>query len=52
MIAYRKKQINNQGNYSLAFIEESKQRVSENRVLRKIFGSKRNEIIGEWGRPA
>jgi hypothetical protein len=51
MIAYRKKQTNNQGNYPLLFIEESSLRVSDNRLLRKIFGSKRDEITGEWGRP-
>jgi len=52
MIAYRKKKSNNQGNYSLLSIEESRLRVSEHRVLRKIFVSKRSEITGEWGRPA
>jgi hypothetical protein len=25
-------------------------RVFENRVLRRIFGPKRNEVTGEWGR--
>jgi hypothetical protein len=24
--------------------------VSENRILRKIFGPKRDEVTGEWGR--
>jgi hypothetical protein len=28
--------------------EESRARVFENRVLRRIFGSKRDEITGEW----
>jgi hypothetical protein len=30
--------------------EESRLRVFENRVLRRIFASKRNEITGEWRR--
>jgi hypothetical protein len=30
--------------------EESRQRVFENRVLRRIFGPKRDEITGEWRR--
>jgi hypothetical protein len=28
--------------------EEHRLRVSENRVLRRIFGSKREEVTGEW----
>jgi hypothetical protein len=28
--------------------EESRLRVFENRVLRRIFGSKRDEVTGEW----
>jgi hypothetical protein len=28
--------------------EEHRLRVSENRVLRTIFGSKRDEVTGEW----
>jgi hypothetical protein len=32
----------------LAFREEHSQRVFENRVLRKIFGLKRDEVTGEW----
>jgi hypothetical protein len=28
--------------------EERRLRVFENRVLREIFGSKRNEVTGEW----
>jgi hypothetical protein len=28
--------------------EESRLRVFENRVLRRIFGLKRDEVIGEW----
>ena len=38
MIAYTKKLTNNQVNCSLLFIKESGLRVSENMVLRKIFG--------------
>ena len=30
--------------------EERKLRVFENRVLRKIFGPRRNEVTGEWRR--
>ena len=30
--------------------EERKLRVFENRVLRKIFGPKRDEVTGEWRR--
>jgi hypothetical protein len=28
--------------------EERKLRVFENKVLRRIFGPKRDEVIGEW----
>jgi hypothetical protein len=28
--------------------EEHRLRVSENRVLRRIFGPKRDEVTGEW----
>ena len=28
--------------------EECRLRVSENRVLRKVFGPKRDEVTGEW----
>jgi hypothetical protein len=28
--------------------EEHRLRVFENRVLRRIFGPKRNEVTGEW----
>ena len=52
MVTYRKRQTNNHVNYSLFFIEENRLRVSEKRELRKIFGSKRNEITGEWRRLA
>jgi hypothetical protein len=30
--------------------EEYRLRVCENRVLRRIFGSKRDEVTGEWKR--
>jgi hypothetical protein len=29
-------------------MEERRLRVSENRMLRRIFGSKRDEVTGEW----
>jgi len=32
----------------LTLTEEHRLRVSENRVLRRIFGPKRDEVIGEW----
>ena len=34
--------------WSLTLREERRLRVCENRVLRRIFGSKRDEITGEW----
>ena len=34
--------------WSLALREECRLRVFGNRVLRRIFGPKRNEVIGEW----
>jgi len=34
--------------WSLTLREESRPRVFENKVLRRIFGSKRNEVTGEW----
>jgi hypothetical protein len=34
--------------FSLTLREESRLRVFENRVLRRIFGSKRDEVTGEW----
>jgi hypothetical protein len=34
--------------WSLTLWEEHKLSVFENRVLRKIFGPKRNEVTGEW----
>ena len=36
------------GTWSLALIEEHRLRVFENKVFRKIFGAKRDEITGEW----
>jgi len=34
----------------LIWREECRLRVCENRVLRRIFGSKRDEVTGEWRR--
>ena len=34
--------------WSLTLREEHRLRVFENRVLRKIFGAKKDEITGEW----
>jgi len=34
--------------WSLTLREERRLRVSENRVLRIIFGPKRDEVTGEW----
>jgi hypothetical protein len=34
--------------WSLALREENRLRVFENRVLRRIFGSKKEEVMGEW----
>jgi hypothetical protein len=34
--------------WSLTFREEHRLRVFENRVLRRIFGHKRDEVTGEW----
>jgi hypothetical protein len=34
--------------WSLALREERRLRVFENRVLRRIFGPKRDEVTGEW----
>ena len=34
--------------WSLKLREERRLRVFENRVLRRIFGDKRNELTGEW----
>jgi hypothetical protein len=35
-------------NWSLTFREERRLRVFENKVLRRIFGPKRDEVTGEW----
>ena len=35
-------------NWSLILREERRLRVFENRALRRIFGSKRDKITGEW----
>jgi hypothetical protein len=34
--------------WSLTLREEHRLRVFENRVLRRIFGLKRDEVMGEW----
>jgi hypothetical protein len=34
--------------WSLMLREEHRLRVSENRVLRRIFGPKSDEVMGEW----
>jgi len=34
--------------WSLTLREERRLRVFENRVVRKVFGSKRDEVTGEW----
>jgi hypothetical protein len=36
--------------WSLALNDEYRLKVLENRMLRKIFGPKRDEVTGEWGR--
>jgi hypothetical protein len=36
--------------WSLTLREEQKLRVFENRVLRRTFGPKRDEVTGEWRR--
>jgi hypothetical protein len=38
------------GSWSLTLREECRLRVLENKVLRRIFGPKRDEVIGEWRR--
>jgi hypothetical protein len=37
-------------NWSLTLREECRLRVFENKVLRRIFGPKRDEVTGEWRR--
>jgi len=34
--------------WSLTFWEERRLRVFENRMLRRVFGAKRDEVTGEW----
>jgi len=34
--------------WSLTLREKRRQRVFENRVLRRVFGSKRDVVTGEW----
>jgi len=34
--------------WSLKLMEEPRLRLFENRVLRRIFGPKRDEVTGEW----
>jgi len=36
--------------WSLTLQEERKLRVYENMVLRRVFGPRRDEVTGEWGR--
>jgi len=36
--------------WSLTLRDEYRLRVFQNRVLRKIFGHKMDEVTGEWGR--
>jgi hypothetical protein len=38
------------GTWTLTLREEHRLRVFENRVLRRIFGPKRDEVMGEWGK--
>jgi hypothetical protein len=39
-------------NWSLALREEHRLGVLENRVLRRIFGPRRDEVTGEWKKTA
>jgi hypothetical protein len=36
--------------WSLTLRKEHRLRVFENRVLRRIFGLKRDEVMGDWGK--
>jgi hypothetical protein len=38
------------GSWALILREEHRLRVFENRVLRRIFGLKRDEVTGGWGK--
>jgi len=40
--------LNGYETWSLTLREEGRLRVFENRVLRRIFGPKRDEVTGEW----
>jgi hypothetical protein len=40
--------LNGRETWSLTLREEHRLRVFENRVLRRIFGPKRDEVTGEW----
>ena len=35
-------------NWSLTLREKRRLKVSENRVLRRVFGPKRDEVTGQW----
>jgi hypothetical protein len=37
--------------WSLSLREEQRLRVFENRVLRRIFGRKKDEVTGRWNKP-
>ena len=37
--------------WSLTLREERRLRLFENRVLRRVFGPKRDEVTGEWRKP-
>jgi hypothetical protein len=37
-------------NNTLGTVTEHRLRVFENRVLRRVFGPKRDEVMGEWGK--
>jgi hypothetical protein len=39
------------GTWSLALREERRLRVFKNRMLRRMFRLKRDEMIGGWGKP-
>jgi hypothetical protein len=38
------------GTWSVTLREEHRLRICENRVLRRTFGPKRDEVTGEWGK--
>ena len=37
-------------NWSLPLREERRLRIFENRALKRIFGTKKDEVKGEWGK--